>query len=256
MSTSKVICQTFGSEKDTPTSKQVWHNRLRKFQQTKIYDLLATLPLGIFIIHTMVNIFPVVINQTQWLWTAVPDKGVSIEISFLANYAVGLAVLINLSIFMVVLLIRQKPVARNAGFREFVTAIYGTYLSYAISQLQPQSPLPVFEIIAMVLIFVGTVFTIFSITALGRSFSILPEARSLVTTGTYSLVRHPLYLGELVTLTGMTLHFISPAAILILLLIYYFQMERMKNEEKILAAVFPEYSDYMKRTYRVLPWIY
>ena len=44
---------------------------------------------------------------------------------------------------------------------------------------------------------------------LGRSFSIVPQARTLVRTGPYKFVRNPLYLAEEVALLGTLLQFYS-----------------------------------------------
>ena len=91
---------------------------------------------------------------------------------------------------------------------------------------------------------------------LGRSISILPEARRLVTRGPYALVRHPLYLGEIVALAGVALQYWSVWALLLWGLVCVFQLQRMKYEERVLSEVFPEYQDYMTRTARLLPGVY
>ena len=44
---------------------------------------------------------------------------------------------------------------------------------------------------------------------LGKSFSIIPQARRLVREGPYSVVRHPLYLAEEVALLSCLLRFFS-----------------------------------------------
>jgi protein-S-isoprenylcysteine O-methyltransferase Ste14 len=41
--------------------------------------------------------------------------------------------------------------------------------------------------------------------SLGRSISILPQARQLVTSGPYAFVRHPLYLGEMTAMLGIAM---------------------------------------------------
>ena len=99
-------------------------------------------------------------------------------------------------------------------------------------------------------------FATYAVLGLGRSLSILPEARRLVTQGPYAIIRHPLYLGELVALLGVTVQYFSGWALLLLLLQCAFQLGRIRNEERVLSSVFPEYRDYMARTARLVPHIY
>jgi protein-S-isoprenylcysteine O-methyltransferase Ste14 len=51
----------------------------------------------------------------------------------------------------------------------------------------------------------GSVLTLSSFLALGRSFGILPGVRSVVTRGPYRWIRHPAYLGELFMVLATTL---------------------------------------------------
>jgi len=73
----------------------------------------------------------------------------------------------------------------------------------------------------------GVVFALYAVLELGRSFSVMPEARRLVTNGPYSVIRHPVYLGEAVALAGVTSQYLSPWALLLLALQFIFQLERM-----------------------------
>jgi hypothetical protein len=51
----------------------------------------------------------------------------------------------------------------------------------------------------------GLAYSVWGLAYLRRSFSIIPEARRLVTGGPYSLSRHPVYLGEIVAAIGVNL---------------------------------------------------
>lgn len=88
---------------------------------------------------------------------------------------------------------------------------------------------------------------------LGKSFSILAEARQLVTGGPYKVVRHPLYLCDGIALIGVALQVISPLAVAIMLIIALIQFRRMINEEAVLSSAFPAYRAYAARTPRVAP---
>jgi protein-S-isoprenylcysteine O-methyltransferase Ste14 len=100
----------------------------------------------------------------------------------------------------------------------------------------------------------GLAYSVWGLAYLRRSFSIIPEARRLVTGGPYSLSRHPVYLGEIATALGIN---IATGGWLSALAIAYFivcELLRIGWEERILAHAFPaEYPAYARRVPRYLP---
>jgi protein-S-isoprenylcysteine O-methyltransferase Ste14 len=100
----------------------------------------------------------------------------------------------------------------------------------------------------------GLVFTLWSLLSLRRSFSIIPQARRLVTNGPYGLCRNPLYLGEAVGGWAAFLPTIGWAGALVLATSLGFQLVRVFAEERVLTRSFgQEYLDYCRRVPRFFP---
>jgi len=110
--------------------------------------------------------------------------------------------------------------------------------------------------ISALFLLVGSCSSIYVLLWLGRSFSILPQARGLVTGGPYRMVRHPLYAAEFITMFGAMLQFQPPWATAIFVATVASQLWRMKNEEEILLRTYPEYAGYMKHTAALIPGLY
>ena len=170
-----------------------------------------------------------------------------------------LAVAARLANFMFLILVaataltRLSPILKAKGIEPRVSALLGTFLCAAIALLPKAELGPVLSMLSTTLILIGAVLSFVVLRWLGKSFSILAEARRLVTTGPYRVVRHPLYLCEGIALLGVALQVISPLAVVITLVIALIQFRRMVNEEAVLNSAFPEYRAYAARTPRVIP---
>jgi len=85
---------------------------------------------------------------------------------------------------------------------------------------------------------------------LGRSFSISPRARELVTRGIYSRIRNPIYLSGLVVAAGIVLMVRKPALWFVLLPIAILQIIRARKEARVLENAFGDsYREYRKHTW-------
>ncbi len=136
-------------------------------------------------------------------------------------------------------------------------AVLTTFSPSALSLLsRPESSKPEIVIVADLLILLGMVLSIYSLASLGRSFSIIPQARKLVQSGPYKLMRHPLYFGELIGLFGVVLVGVSILRMAIFFLIVGCQIYRAFQEEKLLGKVFPDYQEYCSKTARFIPGIF
>jgi protein-S-isoprenylcysteine O-methyltransferase Ste14 len=140
-----------------------------------------------------------------------------------------------------------------SGWEPRFSAIVGTFFTLLLIVL-PKGQISVeAKIVAAMTIFAGTGLSVYCLYWLGRSFSVMAHARRLVTRGPYSLVRHPLYAAEMITLLGITLANFSIWATLVISVTIAFQFRRMANEERVLRATFPEYEGYSKRVPMIIP---
>jgi protein-S-isoprenylcysteine O-methyltransferase Ste14 len=96
---------------------------------------------------------------------------------------------------------------------------------------------------------------------LGQNWSVsldVRERHTLVTTGVYALMRHPMYAGFWLMAVAQVLllpNWIAGAAGLVGFGILYFG--RVGREEEMMIAAFgDEYRSYMRRTARVVPWFH
>ena len=144
----------------------------------------------------------------------------------------------------------RRPSREPVAFVACTAAIVSVVALRPPASEAPVGPLLAGEIVTLV----AGAWLLASVLALGRCFGVLPEARGLVTRGPYRLVRHPVYLGELTALVGLTLGAISAWNAACLVIAFSAQRARMALEERALTREFPEYPSYAARTPRLIPW--
>jgi protein-S-isoprenylcysteine O-methyltransferase Ste14 len=82
------------------------------------------------------------------------------------------------------------------------------------------------------------------------------ERGTLVQTGAYHWVRHPIYCGLMLAAFGWSLATASPEAFgCSLALVVLFDL-KSRREEVWLVGRYPDYADYRRRTRRFVPWLY
>jgi protein-S-isoprenylcysteine O-methyltransferase Ste14 len=114
--------------------------------------------------------------------------------------------------------------------------------------------------LGIVLLFLGGSLRLWPVFVLGNRFSglvaILP-GHTLVTTGIYSKIRNPSYLGLIISTLGWALAFRSGVGVLLAALMVLPLVGRMNAEEKLLREHFgSEYDAYFARTKRLIPGVY
>lgn len=114
--------------------------------------------------------------------------------------------------------------------------------------------------IGVILAAVGGALRLWPVYVLGNRFSglvAIQEGHTLVTTGIYSAIRNPSYLGLLINMLGWSLAFRSIAGVLLTALMLIPLIARMNAEERLLQSQFgAEYDAYRARTARLVPGLY
>jgi protein-S-isoprenylcysteine O-methyltransferase Ste14 len=158
---------------------------------------------------------------------------------------------------LLALLIMTRPPAKAEaeGLLPRLAGFVGTYLPWSIA-LFGKTDQAASNLASTAFVLTGLVMTIVTVRHLGRSFSIVPQARSVVQTGPYRWIRHPLYFSEEIGVVGVALRSLTPATAIILILHFGVQVCRILYEEDLLRRVCPEYASYEASTWRLIPYVW
>jgi protein-S-isoprenylcysteine O-methyltransferase Ste14 len=219
-------------------------------QQSRLYDVLMRLP------NLMWSAFlglVSVVGLHEYVRQA--DPGLPVVV-YTLNMAMRLSVIVYLVVIAATLVVRMRPARKARGVEPRMSALIGTFL-LTVVVVFPRRDLSMLAGLASALLTLsGNAFAVVVLMQLRESFSIMAEARQLITGGAYRFVRHPLYLAEEIAVIGMVMQYFSLWTAMILAVQIGFQLRRMRNEEVILAGTFPEYLAYRERTARIIPGVY
>ena len=102
----------------------------------------------------------------------------------------------------------------------------------------------------------GVFVSLYAKAVLWRSFGLVAANRGVKVTGPYRLVRHPMYLGYILTQVGFMLLYPIWSNVGIYAGAFALQLLRMRAEESLLSQD-PSYAAYMKTTrFRLIPGLY
>lgn len=187
-------------------------------------------------------------GQIIWLWsikTTVWLIETLIYLGYIASYAS-----------------RVKAVEIAQGFKEtaFPILVAGTpilisLLPYGLPQWVPYTSQEhlTFYMIIMAIIIAGGLLNLIGLLTLRQAFTIMTEARTLITKGVFGYIRHPLYTGHFIMFLGSLLLRLSWLSVILYLLFMIGQITRAKIEEQKMMHAFPQYADYRKHTGMFFP---
>lgn len=119
---------------------------------------------------------------------------------------------------------------------------------------------PVWLVITSNIIVLGAyifIFLVFKENAYASTIIQVENKQQVITTGPYSIVRHPMYLGMILMSLFMPLALGSYFSLIPMLLIIPIILFRIRNEEDVLLRELTGYKDYCTKTpYRLIPFIY
>jgi protein-S-isoprenylcysteine O-methyltransferase Ste14 len=177
----------------------------------------------------------------------------------LARLLANACMFLFVAMMMGLTIVRERPRLQAAGSMPRIAALLGTnLLMVGVLCVPARGPLNIYESVASsVLILASNILCVYVLRRLGRSFSIMAEARVLVTDGPYALIRHPLYLVEEIGVVGVFIQLASWPAAVLFMTHFAVQLQRMRNEERVLTRAFPrQYRAYAARTARLIPGIW
>jgi protein-S-isoprenylcysteine O-methyltransferase Ste14 len=119
---------------------------------------------------------------------------------------------------------------------------------------------PELALVALILVVAGMIVAYWARAHLGRNWSgevMVKVGHTLITSGPYRSVRHPIYSGMTLALVGSALATGAPYGFVGLALILFGFLVRVGQEEALMRETFPgEYDDYSRHTARLIPGAY
>ena len=153
----------------------------------------------------------------------------------------------------------DKNTLRNLWITIILSVAIGVLASrFALGRF---SILPYQQISGLVLIALGLLIRWMAILKLKENFTVDVSVRkdqSIAKDGIYKFIRHPAYLGSLLSFLGLSLMFTNVFTLLIIIIpITISFLHRINIEEKVLTQeIGTEYKEYSTQTKKLLPFIY
>ena len=166
----------------------------------------------------------------------------------------SLLFLIQISIVAWLFICRRPAMSFDTRPLHWIAAVGASFGPFL---LQPaESSLMLVSMVGIPLQLTGILFSLAALLRLGKSFGIVAANRGLVTSGPYGVVRHPAYLGYMLSELGFLMMNPTMTNSLLVAIVWILQISRIVAEEKLLLAD-PGYVDYKDRVAkRLIPAVW
>ena len=117
-----------------------------------------------------------------------------------------------------------------------------------------------FTFLTHIIIFLGCAILLWARQEMGKNnFRVQPipkDSAQLITSGPFKYIRHPIYTALLLAMLAITINANTWIAYILWIMLFADLYFKLQFEEKFLKEKFPEYEEYIRRTKRLIPWIW
>lgn len=166
-------------------------------------------------------------------------------------------IIINfLDIYFLITALKNKPKFIDIRISSIlISSLVSIHPIFVILFLPNLTPIDVLRQTGTLLNFLVGLFIIWALLSLKSNLTVLPEANSLVKTGTYKYIRHPLYFAYIILAIDESMIYQTSLVSLLGALQFILILMRAKREEIILFNAIPEYKEYYEKTaWFNVPW--
>lgn len=154
---------------------------------------------------------------------------------------------------------RKIPTLKSRILSSIKILILAGIIAQALGvEILPISGPPWMRGVGLIVYTIGLLTAITARLQLGRNWSDIEKSyvkqdHELVARGLYGFIRHPIYAGDLLLLLGLELAVNSWAVLGVIAVAIYARQQAIREENNLLQTL-PGYSQYLRRTWRFIPF--